>query len=96
MLTIARHAKVGRIYNFISGGTRQYRLGMDACFVRKGTEAGDVVIEGDIDLHGTCNQVFDSFELGEIVLASYVISISDQHARNESSERGDSITFADA
>ena len=85
MLTVARHTKVGRIYNFISGGTCQYRLGMNACFVREGTEAGDVVVEGDINLHSTCDQVFDSLELGEVVLASYVVSISDQHARHESS-----------
>ena len=85
ILTIAGHAKVRRIYNLISGGTRQYSLGMDACFVRKGAEAGDIIIEGDINLHSRCDQVFDNLELGKIVFASDVISISDQHARNKSS-----------
>ena len=96
VLTIAGHAKVRWIDDFVGGGVREYSFGMYAGLVCKRAEAGDIVVEGDIDLHSSRDQVLNSFKLGKIVLAPDVVSISDQHACNESSERGDPIPFTDA
>ncbi len=69
---------------------------MYSCFVGKGTEAGDIVVKGDIDLDSSCDQVLNSLELGEIIFAPYVVSISDEHTRNKSSQWSYPIPLADA
>lgn len=45
----------------------------------------DIVVEGDIDLDCSGDQVLNRLELREIVLALHIVPISNQHACNESS-----------
>ena len=84
-LTIAGHAEICWIDDFISGRICQYSFGMYAGLVCERTEAGNIVVEGDIDLDSTGDQVLDRLQLGKIILAPHVVSISNQHACNESS-----------
>ena len=84
-LTIAGHAEICWIDNFISGRIRQYSFGMYAGLVCECTEAGNIIVEGDIDLDSTGDQVLDELQLGKIILAPHIVSISNQHACNESS-----------
>ena len=58
---------------------------MYAGLVGECTEAGDIVVEGDIDLDSTGDQILDELQLGKIILAPDVVSVSNQHACNESS-----------
>ena len=58
---------------------------MYAGLVCECTEASNIVVEGDVDLDSTGDQILDEFQLGKIILAPHVVSISNKHARNESS-----------
>ena len=48
-------------------------------------KTGHVIVEGDINLDCSRDQVLNSLELCEIVFALHIVPISDQHARNEPS-----------
>ena len=45
----------------------------------------NIVVEGDVDLDCSRDQVLNSLELREIVFALYIVPISNQHACDESS-----------
>lgn len=59
----------------------------------EGTKACDRVIEGNIDLDGLRDQLFDVFELGELVLGFDIVRVNGDHARHETAEWGDAVAF---
>ena len=90
---IAAHAKVGWVNDLVRGRIVQYGFGVDASFVGEGTEAGDGVVEGDVDFHGCRDEVFNVFEFLEIVFRHYVVSVDGNHASHETTQRGDAVAL---
>lgn len=68
---------------------------MDTGLVGEGGETGDVVVEGDVDLDAVGDKVLDLLELVEVVLALDVVTVGDNHASHETTERGDSVALTD-
>lgn len=91
---VAGHAEVGRVDDFVGGGVVEDGLGVDASLVGKGAEAGDVVVEGNVDLDGLGDKILNFLELVELVLALDVFGVGDDHARHETTERSDTVTLA--
>ena len=60
-MNITGHSKICRVNDLIGGGVGEYGFGMDASLVCKCTEAGDIVVEGNIDLDCTGNEILDRF-----------------------------------
>ena len=56
-------------------GERHTGFGVDSGLVRECAETRDWVIEGDVDLHGVCDEVLDFLELLEVVLALDVLAV---------------------
>ena len=95
-MDVSGDAEIGRVDDLVSAGVGEDGLGMDAGLVRKSAEAGDVVVEGDVDLDRLGNQVLELLELMQLVLALDVLGIGNDHAGHQSAERGDSVSFADS
>ena len=95
-VNIAGHSKICRIDDFIGSGICEYGFGMYASLVGKCTEAGDIVVEGNIDLDCTGNEVLNRLQLCEVVLALHVIAISHEHACNEASKWSNAVPLANA
>lgn len=95
-MDVSSDAEIGRVDDLVGTGVGEDGLGMDAGLVRKGAEAGDVVVEGDVDLHGLGNQVLELLELVQLVLALDVLGVGNDHPSHQSTERGDSVSLADS
>lgn len=64
--------------------------------MRKSTVASDGVHEWDVDLYCLCDKVFDLTQHGQVVLGLDVLRVGCIQARNETAERGDADTLANA
>ena len=95
-MNIAGHSKICRVNDFIGRGICEYGFSMYASLVGKCTEAGDIVVEGNIDLDCTGNEVLNRLQLCEVVLALHVIAISHEHACNETSKWSNAVPLANA
>ena len=56
---VACQAKVGRVDDLVGAGVVEDGLGVDTSLVGEGTEAGDGVVEGGVDLDGFSHQVLE-------------------------------------
>jgi len=86
---------VGRVNDLVGRGVGENGLGVDTGLVGEGGETGDVVVEGDVDLDRVGDQVLNSLELVQVVLALDVVAVGDDHAGHETTERGDTVTLTD-
>jgi len=92
---VAGHAEVGRVDDFVGAGVVEDGLGVDTSLVSEGTETGDVVVEGDVDLDGLGDEVLDVLDLLQLVLALDVLRVGNHHAGHQTTERGDTVALAD-
>ena len=90
---VAAHAKVGGVDDFVGRRVVEDGFGVDTGFVGEGTETGDGVVEGDVDFYGLGDEVFDVFELVELVLGHYVVSVHCYHAGHKPAEGGDAVAL---
>jgi hypothetical protein len=88
-------AEVGGVDDFVCAWVGKDGLGVDTGLVGEGAETGDVVVEGDIDLHGLGNQVLEILELVELVLGQDVVAVGNDHAGHKTAEGCDSVAFTD-
>lgn len=73
----------------------QDSLGVITRLVRKCTQSSDGVVEGRVDLHSFCDHVFQLLDHVQLVLASDVFTVLDNHARHEATEGCDAVALAD-
>jgi hypothetical protein len=66
---------------------------LDCYLVCEGTEASDVVVEWNVDLHGLGDQILNILELVKLVLAHNILSVGNDHAGHESSERSNAVSL---
>ena len=52
---------------------------MDTGFMSKGAEAGDGVVERDVDFYGLANEIFDILQFVELVSGSHIIPVNRDH-----------------
>lgn len=90
---VAGQAEVGGVDDLVGGWVVEDRLGVEVGFVGEGVEAGDGVVEGDVDLDGLRDEVFDVFEFGQLVFGHDVVAVDGDHARHEAAEGGDAVAF---
>lgn len=64
---VSAHAEIRGVNDFVGAGLVQNGLGVDAGLVSEGTEAGDGVVERDVDLDGLGDEIFNLLELVELV-----------------------------
>lgn len=93
---VAAHAEVLRVDDLVGGGVVQDGLGVNAGLVGEGTEAGDVVVKGDIDLDGLGDNVLKLLQLLELVLGLDVVAVGDNHAGHQATKRGDTVALTNA
>lgn len=94
-VNISGHAKVSRVDDLVCARLVEDGLGVDTSLVGEGTETGDVVVEGDVDLDGLSDKILNLLELVELVSGGDVVVAVDDHTGQETSERGDTVTLAD-
>lgn len=90
---VAREAEVGGVDDLVGGRVVEDGLGVDAGLVGEGAEAGDRVVERDVDRDGLRDEVLDVFEFGEFVFGHDVVAVYGDHARHEAAEGGDAVSF---
>lgn len=90
---VAGEAEVGGVDDLVGGWVVEDRLGVDAGLVGEGAEAGDGVVEGDVDLDGLRDEVLDVFEFREFVLGHDVVAVHGDHACHEAAEGGDAVAL---
>lgn len=95
-VNVTGHAEVGGVDDLVSAGVVEDSLGVDTSLVGEGTETGDVVVEGDVDLNGLGDEVLDLLELLEAVLALDVLGGGDHHTGHQTTERGDTVALTDS
>ena len=95
-MNVSGHSKIGWVNDFVCTRVVEDGFSVDAGFVGEGTEASDIVVEGDVDFDGLCDKVFDIFELFELVFAPHVISVCCNHACHEAAKGGDTVAFTDS
>ena len=93
---VSAHAEVSGVDDLVGAGVSEDGFGVDAGFVGEGAEAGDGVVEGDVDFDGVGDEVFDFLELVKVVLGGDVFAVGDEHAGHEPAERRDAVAFPDA
>lgn len=93
---VTGHAEVGGVDDLVGAGVVEDSLGVDTSLVSEGTETGDVVVEGNVDLDGLGNKILNLLELLEAVLALDVLGVRDHHAGHQTTERGDTVTLTDS
>lgn len=71
----------------------QNGLGVDASLVSEGTVTSDVVVEGHSNLDSISNNVLNITNSLEVVLVHDVALVSSVHASQQTTKRGDTITF---
>ena len=92
---IAAHAEVLGVDDLVGGRVVEDGLGVDTSLVSEGTETGDVVVEGDVDLDGLGDNVLELLQLLQLVLGLDVVAVGDDHASHETTERGDTVALTD-
>ena len=95
-MNITGHSEICRVNDFIGCRVCKYGLSVYASLVCKCTEPGDIVVEGDIDLDCTGNEVLNGLQLRQVVLALHVITISHEHTCNEASKWSNAVPLANA
>lgn len=95
-MNIAGHSKICGVNDLIGGGVREYGFGMYAGLVCKCTEAGDIIVKGNVDLDCSSNEVLNRLQLREVVLALHVVAIGHEHACNEASKWSNAVPLANA
>lgn len=95
-MDVAAHAEVCGVDDLVGGGVVEDGLRVDAGLVGEGAEAGDVVVEGHVDLDGLGNEVLDLLQLLKLVLGLDVVAVGDDHARHQTTERGDTVALTNA
>lgn len=83
---VSAHAEVGRVDDLVGARHVEDGLGVDAGLVREGAEAGDGVVEGNVDLDGLGDHVLDLLELVQLVARGDVFVVFDDHASEEAAE----------
>lgn len=92
---VAGHAKVGRVDDLVGARVIEDSLGVDTGLVGKGTETGDVVVEGNVDLDSFGDEVLNVLDLLQLVLALDVFGVGDHHTGHQTAKRGDTVALAD-
>lgn len=95
-VNISGHAEISRVNDLVCARLVEDGLGVDSGLVGESTETGDVVVEGDVDLDGLGDEILNLLELVELVSRGDVVVAVDDHAGQETSERGDAVTLADS
>lgn len=90
---VAGHAKVGGVDDFVGAGVVEDGLGVDTGLVGEGTETGDVVVEGDVDLDGLGDEVLNVLELLKLVLALDVVAVDSHHTGHQTTQGSDTVTL---
>ena len=85
-VNVAVHAKVGGVDDLVGGRLVEDGLGVDAGLVGEGAEAGDGVVEGDVDLHRLGDHVLNLLELVQLVARGDVFVVLDDHAGEETAK----------
>lgn len=62
-MNISGETEIGRVDDLVGAWVRKDSLGVDTSLVGEGTETGDVVVEGDVDLNGLSNEVLKISQL---------------------------------
>lgn len=83
---VSAHAKVRRVDDLVGARHIENGLGVDTGLVSEGAEAGDGVVEGDVDLDGLGDHVLDLLELVELVARGDVVVVFDDHAGEKAAE----------
>lgn len=91
---IASDTEVGRVDDLVCARVVENSLGVDTSLVGEGAETSDVVVEGNVDLDSLGDQVLEILQLVELVLAQDIVTVGDDHAGHETSERSDTIALA--
>lgn len=81
------------VQDLVALGVLKNGLNVNTRFVREGRAARNVVIERDLDTDEACNVVLDLGDHLEIVAVLDLFAVQRVHARQESSERSNSVTF---
>ena len=92
---IAGHAEVSGVDDLVGAGVVQDSLGVNTGLVGEGTETGDVVVEGNVDLNSFGNEVLDVLDLLQLVLALDVLGVGNHHAGHETTQGGDAVALTD-
>lgn len=92
---IAGHAEVSGVDDLVGAGVVQDGLGVDAGLVSEGTETGDVVVEGNVDLNSLGNKVLNVLDLLQLVLALDVLGVGNHHTGHETTQGGDTVALTD-
>ncbi|RUS27704.1 hypothetical protein BC938DRAFT_482861 [Jimgerdemannia flammicorona] len=90
------HTEVFRFEDLVGGGIVEDGLGMDAGFMGEGAIARDVVVEGNLHVHGLGNEVLHIADRVQVILVHHVIFITNVHARQEATQGGDAVALANA
>ena len=84
------------INDLVCGRICKDGLSMDTCFVGKGGETSDVVVEGDVDLDAVGDQILDLLEHLQLVLGLDIVTVGNDHPCHQATQRGDAVPFANA
>lgn len=95
-MDVSRHPEVFGIDDLVVARVAQDPLGVITRLVRKCTESSDRVVEGRVDLHSFGDHVFQLLDHVQLILASDVFAILDDHASHEATEGRDTVALADA
>lgn len=90
---VSGETKVGWVDNLVGAWVGKDGLGVNTSLVGKGAETSDVVVEGDVDLNGLSDEVLKVTKLVELVFAHNVVTVGNDHASHQSTERGDTVTL---
>lgn len=93
---VSGETKVCRVDDLVCRGVVEDGLGVDASLVRERAEAGDGVVEGDVDLNSLGHQILNLLDHAELVLALDVFRARDHHAGHQGAEGADAVSLADA
>lgn len=93
-VNVSRHAEIGGVDNLVGARVVQDGLGVDTGLVGEGTETGDVVVEGNVDLDGFGHEILNLLELMELVLALDIVAIGGHHTGHQTTERRDAVSLA--
>jgi hypothetical protein len=93
---VAAHAEVLRVDNLVCRRVVEDGLGVDTGLVGEGAEAGDVVVEGNVDLDGLSNKILERLQLLELVLGLDVVAVGDDHAGHEATKRSNTVALTNS
>lgn len=90
---VAGETEVLRLENLVGGGVVEDGLGVNTGLVGERTVTSDGVHEGNVDLDGLGDQVFNLTEHRQVVLALDVFGVRRVQARDKTTKRGDTDTL---